>query len=33
VQVFIVFAFIAYIVLAVFMFNDVLSVKPHDLFG
>jgi hypothetical protein len=33
VQLLIVVGFIAYIVLAAFMFNDVFSVKPHDLFG
>jgi len=32
-QLFIVFAFIAYIVLAVFLFNDNFSEKPHNLFG
>ena len=33
VQVLIIFAFIAYIVLAVFLFNDQFRKKPHDLFG
>ena len=33
VQVLIVFGFIAYIFLAVFLFNDNFSKKPHDLFG
>jgi len=32
-QLFIVLAFIAYIVLSVFLFNDSFSVKPHNLFG
>ena len=32
-QLFIVLAFIAYIVLAVFLFNDNFSEKPHNLFG
>jgi hypothetical protein len=32
VQILIVFAFIAYIVLTVFLFNDNLSIKPFDLF-
>jgi hypothetical protein len=33
VQMLIVFGFIAYIVLAVIMFNDSFSKKPYDLFG
>jgi len=33
VQLFIIFAFIAYIVLTVFLFNDDFSKKPYDLFG
>ncbi len=33
VQVFIVFALIAYVVLTVFLFNDQFSKKPYDLFG
>jgi Domain of unknown function (DUF4395) len=32
-QLLIVFGFIAYIFLTVFLFNDHLSKKPHDLFG
>lgn len=32
-QIFIVLAFIAYIVLMVFLFNDLLSSPPYDLFG
>ena len=32
-QLFIVLAFIAYIVLSVFLFNDTFSAKPHNLFG
>ena len=32
-QLFIVLAFVAYIVLAVFLFNDSFSEKPHNLFG
>ena len=32
-QLFIVLAFIAYIVLSVFLFNDSFSEKPHNLFG
>jgi hypothetical protein len=32
-QLLIVFGFIGYIVLAVFLFNDQFSKKPHDLFG
>ena len=32
-QVLIIFAFIAYIVLAAFLFNDQFRKKPHDLFG
>jgi hypothetical protein len=32
-QVLIVFAFIAYIVLAAYLFNDEFSKKPYDLFG
>jgi hypothetical protein len=33
VQMFIVLGFIVYILLAVFLFNDNFSKKPHDLFG
>jgi len=33
VQMLIVFGFIAYITLTVFLFHDVISEKPHDLFG
>lgn len=33
VQILIVFGFIAYVFLAVFLFNDNFSKKPHDLFG
>lgn len=33
VQILIVFGFIVYIFLAVFLFNDNFSKKPHDLFG
>jgi Domain of unknown function (DUF4395) len=33
VQILIVFGFIAYIALAVFLFNDNFSKKPYDLFG
>jgi hypothetical protein len=33
VQLLIIFGFIAYISLAVFLFNDNFSKKPHDLFG
>jgi hypothetical protein len=33
VQLFIVVAFIAYVVLTVFLFNDYFSKKPYDLFG
>ena len=33
VQLFIIFAFVAYIVLTVFLFNDDFSKKPYDLFG
>ncbi len=32
VQILIVFGFIAYIILAVFLFNDNFSIKPNDLF-
>ncbi|NQU87618.1 MAG: DUF4395 domain-containing protein [Mariniphaga sp.] len=32
-QVFIVFAFFAYIILAVFLFNDIFGKQPSDLFG
>jgi hypothetical protein len=32
-QLLIVFAFIAFIVLTVFLFNDIFSEKPFDLFG
>lgn len=32
-QVLIVLGFVVFIVLTVFLFNDVFSVKPHDLFG
>jgi len=32
-QLFVVAGFIAYIVIAVFLFNNQLSKKPHDLFG
>jgi hypothetical protein len=32
-QLFIVLVFVAYIVLAVFLFNDNFSEKPHNLFG
>ena len=33
VQLFIILAFVAYIVLTVFLFNDDFSKKPYDLFG
>jgi hypothetical protein len=33
VQLFIIFAFVAYIVVTVFLFNDDFSKKPYDLFG
>ena len=32
VQLIIVFGFISFIVLAVFLFNDIFSVEPHNLF-